>query len=103
LNEGARIRVSEPVSEKDLLQMLKWIRGLRAWAVKNNIDPWAVRQGLIIALEMDTYLILNRGIPLESLKEFDRIASYDAKMWIIKNERNITPEIIERLKKELGI
>jgi len=92
----------EEVSELDLVKVLEWIKGLREWAVRNDIDPWAVRQGLIIALEMDTYLILDRGIPLEHLKNFDKKTSYDAKMWIVKAGKP-PKEVIEQLKKELGI
>jgi len=92
----------EPVSERDLLLVLKWMEGFRKWSIRNNIDPWAVRQGLIILLEMDTYSMLDHGISLEALKEFDRKASHDAKMWIVKAGKP-PREIIEQLKKELGI
>jgi len=91
------------VSELDLIKVLEWIRGLRAWAVKNDIDPWALRQGLVIALEMDTYCFLERGISLEDLKKFDRKVSYDAKMWILKEGKEIPADVIERIKKELEI
>jgi len=42
----------EPVNEKHLLKALKYLRDLRAWGVRRNIDPWAIRQALIMVLEL---------------------------------------------------
>lgn len=67
------------VKEEDLEGAMKWIRELRRWAVKNNIDPWAVRQALVTALESDTIAALNRGIKKEDLLSFDSYIKRDVK------------------------
>jgi len=61
--------------------MLK-LRDLRLWAVINDIDPWAVRQMLVIALEMDTKAALDRGIKREDLENFDKLVKEDVQKWM---------------------
>jgi len=70
------------ISEEELLPVLVAIRNLRAWAVRENVDPWTLRQGLIIALELDTAAALRRGIPKVTLDAFDAEAKEDAQRWI---------------------
>ena len=62
------------VKEKDLLQVLSWLRDLRARAIKKRIDPWAVRQGFLLVLHLDTRAALERGVPIEELQKFDHLA-----------------------------
>lgn len=62
------------VKKKDLLQVLAWLRDLRARAIKKRIDPWAVRQGLLLILQLDTRAALARGVPTEALQKFDLLA-----------------------------
>ena len=66
------------VKERDLLQVLKWLRDLRLRAVKKRIDPWALRQGLLLILHLDTRAALERGVPREDLRTFDRLVEANA-------------------------
>jgi len=70
------------VNEKDFKACLLKLRSLRLWAVQNNIDPWAFRQMLLIALEMDTKVALERGIKPSDLQNFDSIAKEDIQSWM---------------------
>jgi len=70
------------VSAPWLLEVLKRIRDLRRWAALEHVDPWAVRQGLIIALALDTEAARRRGISREDLEAFDREAQQDASEWV---------------------
>jgi len=74
----------ETVSERDFEACLVKLRDLRLWGVQNNIDPWAFRQMLLIALEMDTRAALDRGISLIDLQKFDSIAKKDIQLWMQK-------------------
>jgi len=67
LHEGVTVR------KQDLLQVLKWLRDLSLRAVKKKIDPWAVRQGLILVLQSGTKIALERGVKLEVIQQFDRL------------------------------
>jgi len=66
------------VKERDLLQVLKWLRDLRLRVYKKNIDPWALRQGLLLILHLDTRAALERGVPHEDLRAFDRLVEANA-------------------------
>ena len=66
------------VKEKDLHQVLVWLRDLRVRAYKKNIDPWALRQGILMILYLDTVAALERGVPHEDLQKFDRIVEANA-------------------------
>ena len=74
--------MSETVRDKDLIGAMRWIRDLRAWAYHNHIDPWAVRQALIMALEADTDAALRRGISKADLDRFDSLAKTEIKQLI---------------------
>lgn len=66
-------------AERDLMGVLQMVRDLRAAAVRNDWNPWAVRQGLVTALIFDYYAALGRGIPDAELKAFDAQAMEYAK------------------------
>jgi len=72
----------ETVSEKDFKECLIKLRALRFWAVHNRIDPWAFRQMLLIALEMDTKAALERGISPIDLQNFDSFVKKDIQSWM---------------------
>jgi len=73
--------MSKGVSSQDLLKVLVKVRDLRAYAVRKNLDPWAVRQGLLIALEIDTLAALRRGVPRENLVIFDMAAKENIQVY----------------------
>ena len=70
------------VCEEDFKTCLVKLRNLRLWAFQNNIDPWAFRQMLLIALTMDTEAAIERGVNPEDLQKFDSTAKEDIKTWI---------------------
>jgi hypothetical protein len=70
------------VNKEHLKACLLKLRDLRLWAVTNNIDPWAVRQTLVIALEIDTKAALDRGIKREDLENFDKLVKEDVQKWM---------------------
>jgi len=70
------------VKERDLQLCMLKIRELRRMAHNKHLDPWAVRQALVIALEIDTHVALKLGIPLEKLAEFDAMVATDVGEWI---------------------
>lgn len=63
-----------PIDEKDLMAALTKIRDLRLFAITSNLDPWALRQALIMALELSTIAAIDTGIQKEKLDEFDQKA-----------------------------
>jgi len=69
------------VDEKQLLSVLERIRDLRRWVLDNQIDPWAMRQGLVIALALDTKSALARGIKALALADFDEAIYRDMRKW----------------------
>ena len=73
------------VQERDLLQVLKWLRDLRLRAIKKRIDPWALRQGFLLILHLDTQAALEKGVPREALRAFDRTVEENAAE--IQNEK----------------
>jgi hypothetical protein len=74
------------VREEDLKWALGRLRDLRAHAIRRGIDPWAIRQALLIAIEFDTQAALERGISLEELYTFDQIVKRDTGLWIQTRE-----------------
>jgi len=76
--------MTEGVPEQDLMRVLVKVRDLRAYAVRGGLDPWAVRQGLLIALELDTAAALERGVPRQNLEKFDQVAKADTQAWILR-------------------
>lgn len=66
------------VNERHLLQALKMLRALRAWAVHTRADPWAIRQALLMAIHLDTKAARMRGVPAEALRTFDRLVEENA-------------------------
>jgi len=74
--------MSRTIPEKDLTGCMKWIRDMREWAFRNGINPFALRQAIIMALEMDTVAALSRGVKPEELKAFDDEVRRDVAEWI---------------------
>lgn len=74
------------VNEQELIGCMMFVRNMRAWAVQNNVDPWAVRQTLLIALHLDTKAALNRGIKHQDLQHFDRAARWSIGQWLKKHQ-----------------
>jgi len=74
--------MAETVSEKDLKACLVQLRNLRLWSVIRQVDPWAFRQMLLIALEMDTKAAIDRGISSINLQNFDAFVKKDIKSWM---------------------
>ena len=76
--------MTEPklIPERDFYLALKKLRDFRAWAVKKNIDPWALRQALITVFEMDTAVATERGVDPEKLEAFDAKAREEARGFI---------------------
>ena len=70
------------VKEKDLAHVMKWIKGLRAYAVSHNLDAWAVRQGLLMALIIDARVAIQRGVKPVDLRRFDRAVRADMQGWM---------------------
>jgi len=75
------------VDEKHLRLCMMKLRELRVMSVNKKVDPWAVRQALLIAIAIDTHAAIKRGIPLEKLKEFDTIVAEDIEKWIQEVEK----------------
>jgi len=67
---------------RDFIAVMTKLKDLQEFCVRNNIDPWATRQVLTIALEMDTAAALARGIRREDLESFDQVVKRDAREWI---------------------
>ena len=95
--------MSEPigtVNEKDLVEVLKWIRGLRAYAVKHNLDAWAVRQGLLMALIMDARAAIQRGIKPVDLRRFDRAVRDDMHGWMDHSSPKILRDHVDKIRRQ---
>jgi len=77
--------------EKDLKQALMLVRNLRQQAVIAKLDPWAVRQALWIALELDRQAAKERGVAVKDLEKFDLTSVLDARAWAEKQARKGSP------------
>jgi len=75
------------VREGDLINMMRRMRDLRRWAHEHQMDPWAVRQALVIALALDTAAALKYGVSSENLEAFDREIRDDVQGWVEAEER----------------
>lgn len=83
------------VNEDDFTDALKYLKELKAYAVQNDLDPWAVRQALVLTLELDTITALNNPkVTQEQLYLFDAI--------VIKNARDLYKEF-EAMDKGRGL
>jgi len=69
------------VVEKDLRICMIKIKELRRMALQRHLDPWALRQALVIALVTDTMAAIRRGIPKENLAKFDQRVEQDVAEW----------------------
>jgi len=78
----------QAIKNEELLEALKRIKALREWSVKEKINPWAVRQALIIGLEMDTVAAQELGITLRNIQFFDERARAAAYKYIRGLEAN---------------
>jgi len=71
-----------PVNEEHFIGAMKYLKELKAYAVQNDLDSWAVRQALVLTLEFDTIAALNNPkVTQEQLYLFDAI--------VIKNARDL--------------
>jgi len=70
------------VSEEELKAVMNEMEQLRAWCVRNRINPWAFREALLIALELDTVAALGRGVRTEELEWFDETVRRDVRGWL---------------------
>ena len=70
------------IKTEELLEALKRIRDLREWSVREKVNPWAVRQALIIGLEMDATAALEHGVTLREISRFDAQARAGAHRYI---------------------
>ena len=82
--------MTEPntVSERDLVEVLRRLRDVRAWSVRRRIDPWAFRQALLLVLHIDTACALERGVSREHLASFDGFVAGEAREWVRRFSRN---------------
>jgi len=70
------------VSEKELFEVLKRLRDVRARHVRRKGDPWAFRQALVMVVELDTAAALERGVDIRVLNSFDVTVRADARAWV---------------------
>ena len=70
------------IRREELLEALKRIRDLREWSVRKKVSPWAVRQALIIGLEMDALAAHEHGVTPGDLSRFDDQARGSAHRYI---------------------
>jgi len=81
-----KIMKEDVVSEDELIQALQFIKEMRLYALNMNMEPWSIRQALILALEMDTTAAIERGVPKKKLEQFDSEVRRDFKSWVIGNK-----------------
>jgi hypothetical protein len=70
------------VPTEDFEDVMVKIRDLRRWATSRRLDPWAFRQALLVALEIDTQAALEHGISMDDLAKFDDLARQDIRRWL---------------------
>jgi len=70
------------IKQEELIAALRRIRDLREWSVREKVNPWAVRQALIIGLEMDYVAALEHGFSPGEITKFDRMARAGAHRYI---------------------
>ena len=70
------------VTEDELMPVLAKVRDLRTWAIRRKIDTWTLRQGLLIALEIDTQCALQAGVSIADLTGFDDEVRKDIRAWV---------------------
>jgi len=75
--------MAKTVNKQHYKACLLKLRDLRLWAVQGDIDPWAFRQMLLIALEMDTKAALERGVKSIDLLNFDSIVKKNIQLWML--------------------
>jgi len=86
----------ERVDEAQFLLVMGRLRDLRLWTLRNRINPWATRQALIIALQIDAYAALHRGVSRQDLAKFDVKVVSDAQEWIRRQrlaDHDIDPKV----------
>jgi len=66
--------MEKTVTEKqieDLGEILKRLVKIRAYALEKKVNPWVVREALVIVLALDTAAARDSGISYKELTEFD--------------------------------
>ncbi len=80
------------VNVHDFGECLVKLRDLRAWAIKHHIDPFALRQAMILILEIEANHILQLTHDPDALMAFDAVASEYSKRNVLEmvalNEKN---------------
>lgn len=85
----------EGVPEEDLVRALMSLREFRAWGVREDIDPWAIRQALIMVLAMDTEAALERGVDPDTLFTFDEEAETKAGEFIESIPEELKSQVLQ--------
>ena len=62
---------NDPKRAEDLNRVMSWVRDFRKWQHQEKIDPYVVRQGIIMMLEADTDAALANQVNPEELQKFD--------------------------------
>jgi len=70
---------NDPKRVEDLDHVMIWIRDFRQWQHREKIDPYVVRQGIIMMLEADTDAALANRVNPEELQKFDDGVRAEAK------------------------
>lgn len=70
------------ITAAELTLAMRDLRDVRARHLQRGGDPWAMRQALILVLELDTRAALDHGVTRESLARFDVGARASAEEWL---------------------
>jgi hypothetical protein len=61
---------AEDKDERDLRECMERLRDIRQWAHNSGVNPWIIRQALVMTLEMDT-MAAREVVKDEHLAKFD--------------------------------
>ena len=70
------------VNQDNLLEAMRRLRSFRRSACIDKLDPWAVRQALIIIVEMDAIAAVAHGVKPGDLDTFDDVVRQQARQWV---------------------
>jgi dTDP-4-dehydrorhamnose reductase len=83
-----KIMAEDFTNEEDIVQALQFMKELRLYAINMDMEPWSLRQALILTLEMDTIAMLEKGIPQKNIDQFDDEIRRDLKSWLQSGKMN---------------